>query len=61
MEPKVKIGCAYQRMPPVEDDPDMILLQRALLGDRDESTPLWVFTILWAFFWAIVIFIFFWG
>jgi high-affinity Fe2+/Pb2+ permease len=61
MEPKVKIGCAYQRSPHVEDDPDMILLQKALLGERDDTTPLWVCISLWALFLLIIILIFVWG
>jgi hypothetical protein len=61
MEPKVKIGCAYQRSPHVEDDPDMILLQKALLGERDDTTPLWVCVSLWALLWLIIILVFVWG
>jgi uncharacterized membrane protein len=52
MEPKVKIGCYYQRPLRVENDPDMILMQRALLGDREKPTQWWVYLILiiaWAF------------
>ena len=33
-KPKIKIGATYQRPSNVETDPDMIRLQRALLGEK---------------------------
>ena len=44
----------------VEDDPDMILLQKALLGERDDSTPGWIYAFFLVGLWIVIILAFFW-
>ena len=50
-KPKVQIGATYQRPPEVETDPDMVRLQKALLGEKEPISD-WI---IWAVFVAIML------
>ena len=50
-KPKVQIGATYQRPPAVETEPDMVRLQKALLGEKEPISD-WV---IWVVFVAIML------
>jgi hypothetical protein len=50
-KPKVQIGATYQRPPEVETEPDMVRLQKALLGEKEPISD-WI---LWVVFVAIML------
>jgi hypothetical protein len=50
-KPKVQIGATYQRPSEVETEPDMVRLQKALLGEKEPIRD-WI---LWAVFVAIML------
>jgi hypothetical protein len=50
-KPKVKIGATYQRPSEVETEPDMVRLQKALLGQKEPIRD-WI---IWAVFIAIML------
>jgi hypothetical protein len=50
-KPKVQIGATYQRPPAVETEPDMVRLQKALLGEKEPISD-WI---IWAVFVVIML------
>lgn len=50
-KPKIQIGATYQRPPEAETDPDMVRLQKALLGEKEPISD-WV---IWVVFVAIML------
>lgn len=50
-KPKIQIGATYQRPPKAETDPDMVRLQKALLGEKEPISD-WV---IWVVFVAIML------
>ena len=50
-KPKIQIGATYQRPPAVETEPDMVRLQKALLGEKEPISD-WI---IWVVFVVIML------